>query len=99
MLEEVLNQRRRKRMLYNEEINDIKDRLKRLVSKLAYELCYEEEYIKRVLKVIINVSDDFEDLDYNPELYDKVRVELNEPTDEDLIERRVTIRGGVIERA
>jgi nitrogen-specific signal transduction histidine kinase len=86
-------------MLSNEEIIDVKDRLKRLVNRLAYELCREEEYVKRVLKVIMNVSDDFEDLAYDPELYDKVRIQLDEPTEEDLIERRVVMIGGVIEKA
>jgi nitrogen-specific signal transduction histidine kinase len=99
MLEGESNLKRRKRMLSNEEIIDVKDRLKRLVNRLAYELCREEEYIKRVLKVMMNVSDDFEDLAYDPELYDKVRIQLDEPTEEDLIERRVVMIGGVIEKA
>jgi nitrogen-specific signal transduction histidine kinase len=99
MLEGESNLKRRKRMLSNEEIIDVKDRLKRLVNRLAYELCREEEYVKRVLKVIMNVSDDFEDLAYDPELYDKVRIQLDEPTEEDLIERRVVMIGGVIEKA
>jgi hypothetical protein len=44
MLEGESNLKRRKRMLSNEEIIDVKDRLKQLVSRLAYELCREKHY-------------------------------------------------------